>query len=58
VEGWLRDMGVSEHDAHDMVARAVDRIDAGFPIGGPYNHIRSWSSIASIDQALARRLTS
>jgi len=38
-EGWLRETGMSEHAAHELVARALDRIDAGFPIGAPYNHI-------------------
>jgi hypothetical protein len=39
VEGWLRETGMSEHAAHELVANAVDRIDAGFAVGGPYNHV-------------------
>jgi AAA domain/UvrD-like helicase C-terminal domain len=39
VEGWLREMGMSDDAAHEMVARAVDRIDAGLPVGGPHDHL-------------------
>ena len=39
VEGWMREMGMSKDDAHELVARAVYRIDAGFPVGSPYNHV-------------------
>jgi hypothetical protein len=39
VAGWLREMGASEHAAHEPVANAVNRIDAGLPIGDPHNHV-------------------
>ena len=26
LEGWLRDMGVSEHAAHELIRRAVDDV--------------------------------
>jgi hypothetical protein len=39
VEGWLREMGMSEDAAHDFVARAVDRIDAEDTAGGPHDHL-------------------
>jgi hypothetical protein len=38
-EGWLREMGMSEDDAHDLVARWVDRIDAEDANGGPRDHL-------------------
>jgi hypothetical protein len=39
VEGWLREMGVSDDAAHELLARAVDRIDAEDATGGPRNHL-------------------
>ena len=39
VEGWLREMGLSEEAAHERLARAVERIDAEDAIGGPHNHL-------------------
>jgi conjugative relaxase-like TrwC/TraI family protein len=39
VEGWLREMGISEDAAHELLARAVDRIDAQDAAGGPHNHL-------------------
>jgi hypothetical protein len=37
-EGRLREMGISEHVAHYMVSRAVDRVDAEDATGRPHNH--------------------
>jgi len=37
VEGWMREMGMSEDAAHDLVARAVNRIDAEDATGGPHD---------------------
>ncbi len=39
VEGWLCEMGMSDDAAHEMVARALDRIDAEDAGGGPHNHL-------------------
>jgi hypothetical protein len=39
VEGWMREMGMSEDAAHELVARAVDRIDAEDATGDPHNHL-------------------
>jgi hypothetical protein len=39
VEGWLREMGMSEEAAHERLARAVERIDAEDAPGGPHNHL-------------------
>jgi conjugative relaxase-like TrwC/TraI family protein len=39
VEGWLREMGMSEDAAHELLARAVDRIDAEDANGGPRDHL-------------------
>ena len=41
VEQWLRETGLSAHAAHELVARAVDRMDAGFATGGPHNPSRA-----------------
>ena len=38
-EGWLREAGMSEDAAHELVAKAVDRIDAEDAAGGPHNHL-------------------
>jgi conjugative relaxase-like TrwC/TraI family protein len=38
-EGWLREVGMSEDAAHELVAKAVDRIDAEDATGGPHNHL-------------------
>jgi len=39
VEGWMREMGMSEDAAHELLARAVDRIDAEDANGGPREHL-------------------
>jgi conjugative relaxase-like TrwC/TraI family protein len=39
VEGWMREMGMSEDAAHELLARAVDRIDAEDAAGGPHDHL-------------------
>ncbi len=39
LEGWLREMGISEDAAHELLDRAVDRIDAEDAAGGPHNHL-------------------
>jgi hypothetical protein len=39
LEGWLREMGVSEDAAHELLDRAVDRLDAEDATGGPQNHL-------------------
>jgi hypothetical protein len=39
VEGWLLEMGMSDDAAHEMVARAVDRIDAEDATRGPHNYL-------------------
>jgi conjugative relaxase-like TrwC/TraI family protein len=38
-EGWLREAGMSEDAAHELVAKAVDRIDAEDANGGPRDHL-------------------
>ena len=38
-EGWLREAGMSENAAHELVAKAVDRIDAEDATGGSHNDI-------------------
>jgi hypothetical protein len=35
----LREMGISDDAAHEMVARAVDRIDADDATSGPRNNL-------------------
>jgi UvrD-like helicase C-terminal domain len=40
VEGWLRERGMSDEAAHEMVARAVDRIGAEDAAGGPHDHLQ------------------
>jgi conjugative relaxase-like TrwC/TraI family protein len=39
VEGWMREMGMSEDATHELLARAVDRIDAEDANGGPRDHL-------------------
>jgi conjugative relaxase-like TrwC/TraI family protein len=39
VEGWMREMGMSEDAAHELLARAVDRINAEDATGGPHDHL-------------------
>ncbi len=39
LEGWLREMGMSEDAAHELLDRAVDRIDAEDATGGPRDHL-------------------
>jgi hypothetical protein len=39
LEGWLREMGMSDDAAHELLARAVDRIDAEDANGGPRDHL-------------------
>jgi hypothetical protein len=38
-EGWLREAGMSEDAAHELVAKAVDRIDAEDASGGSHDHL-------------------
>jgi hypothetical protein len=38
-EGWLREAGMSEDAAHELVAKAVDRIDAEDATGGSHDHL-------------------
>jgi hypothetical protein len=45
VEGWLREMGMTEDAAHDLVARAVDRIDAEDATGGPHDHLEGRAAV-------------
>jgi AAA domain/UvrD-like helicase C-terminal domain len=37
LESWMREMGMSEHAAHELLDRAVDRIDAQDAAGGPHH---------------------
>jgi hypothetical protein len=39
LEGWLREMGMSEDAAHELLDHAVDRIDAEDANGGPHNYL-------------------
>ena len=55
VEGWLRETGMSEHAAHELVAGAANRIDAGSPIGGPYDHVEGRTVDIALTLAADRR---
>jgi len=48
-EGWLREAGISEDAAHELLDRAVDRIDAEDATAGPHDPLE--------DRTVAGRLT-
>jgi hypothetical protein len=56
VEGWLREMGMSEDAAHEMVVRAVDRIDAEDATGGPHNHLEGRTAASALTPEIDAQL--